>query len=121
MELFDAIVRGFKGLFLIAIALIVFGTILLLFIYFVRRVIRGSFSQDKYLGLSSETFDLSANIENDNRSGLDNRSKFKVLLLMLWYGESFDEARTRYVQRAFSSNNIAPDGRPRDPKAVFFA
>lgn len=121
MELFHAIIQGLKGLCLISLALLVCCTIVLLFIYFIRRLIRGSFSQDRYLGLSSESFDLSANIENDSRSGLDNKAKLTILLLMLWYGESFDEARTRYVQRAFSSNNIAPDGRPRDPKAVFFA
>jgi hypothetical protein len=33
----------------------------------------------------------------------------------------FDEARRIYTEQRFASNNIGPDGRPRDPKFVSFS
>lgn len=88
-----------------------------------RRLLRNSnsFRSDEAMGLSSESFDLSDNIESqDSRKGLETLSKIRVWIYMLWYRESFDEARTRYVQNKFSYHNIGQDGRPQDPKAVFF-
>lgn len=89
----------------------------------VHRLFRrsDSFSSDEAMGLSSKSFDLSENIERqDSRRGLEPLAKFRVWIYMLWYRESFDEARNRYVQNKFVYHNISEDGRPRDPKAVFF-
>lgn len=36
-------------------------------------------------------------------------------------GVGFDEARRMYMEQRFKSNNIGPDGRPRDPKFVSFS
>lgn len=120
MELIPAIFQGLKALILITAAVTLSVVAILLLVYAVRRLLRNSFARDRYLGLSSETFDLTNNINDDTRRGLNVKAKFTVLAIMLWFGETFDEARARYVQRAFASNNIGPDGRPRDPKAVFF-
>lgn len=82
---------------------------------------RGGFEDDSAIGLSSETFDLSHNIENqDQRSGLNTYARTMIWLMMHWHGVDFDNAREMYVKRQFRRNNIALDGRPRDPKAIFY-
>jgi hypothetical protein len=81
-----------------------------------------SFRDDIEAGLSSSTFDLSANVEaGDSRQGLDDRAKREVQVIMKRRGVGFDEARRMYMEQRFKSNNIGPDGRPRDPKFVSFS
>lgn len=73
-------------------------------------------------GFTSNDFDLSANIsEGDSRAGLDVRAKREVQKLMKTRGIGFDEARRVFMEQRFKSNNIGPDGRPRDPKFVSFS
>ena len=81
-----------------------------------------SFRDDIEAGLSSSNFDLSANVEaGDSRQGLDGAAKREVQAIMKRRGVGFDEARRLYMEQRFKSNNIGPDGRPRDPKFVSFS
>lgn len=81
-----------------------------------------SFADDAEMGLTSEDFDLSENIEGgDTRAGLDNIAKREITRIMKRMKVGFDEARRQYTESRFASNNIGPDGRPRDPKFVSFS
>ncbi|KAI1502269.1 hypothetical protein F5X99DRAFT_379671 [Biscogniauxia marginata] len=81
-----------------------------------------SFAADMEAGLSSDTFDLGANVESgDGRAGLDDAAKAEVLRIMKKRRMRFDDARRVYMEQRFSANGIAPDGRPRDPKFVSFS
>ncbi|KAF2638920.1 hypothetical protein P280DRAFT_403709 [Massarina eburnea CBS 473.64] len=81
-----------------------------------------SFRDDIEAGLSSSAFDLSGNIEaGDSRRGLDDAGKREIQSIMKTRGVDFDEARRIYMQNRFKSNNIGPDGIPRDPKFVSFS
>ncbi|KAI5854835.1 hypothetical protein BZA05DRAFT_417330 [Tricharina praecox] len=81
-----------------------------------------SFSSDLEAGLHSDTFSLTANIDDeDSRSGLDVAAKREVLAIMKRRGVDFDEARRIAVEQKLARNGIAPDGRPLDPRAVFFS
>ena len=95
------------------------------FVYNVSKLVfgsKGSFSEDSSMGLTSESFDLVQNIDgDDNRGGLSKSPKIRILFYMLIHGETFDEARFRYVRYQFAQNGIAPDGQPLDPKFVNYA
>ncbi|KAI1281266.1 hypothetical protein F5Y07DRAFT_291783 [Xylaria sp. FL0933] len=81
-----------------------------------------SFSGDIEAGLSSNTFDLAANVDaGDSRAGLDDAAKTEILKIMKKRRLRFDEARRAYMEQRFSANGIGPDGRPRDPKFVSFS
>ncbi|KAF2272745.1 uncharacterized protein EI97DRAFT_405645 [Westerdykella ornata] len=81
-----------------------------------------SFRDDVEAGLSSSTFDLTANVEaGDSRQGLDDAGKKEVQAIMKRRGVNFDEARRIFMQERFKRNGIGPDGRPRDPKFVSFS
>ncbi|KAI3337401.1 hypothetical protein HD806DRAFT_38497 [Xylariaceae sp. AK1471] len=81
-----------------------------------------SFSGDIEAGLSSNTFDLGANVDSgDSRAGLDDAAKTEILKIMKKRRLRFDEARRVYMEERFSANGIGPDGRPRDPKFVSFS
>ncbi|KAI0914384.1 hypothetical protein F4824DRAFT_457509 [Ustulina deusta] len=81
-----------------------------------------SFSADIEAGLSSNTFDLGANVDSgDSRAGLDDAAKAEILKIMKKRRLRFDEARRVYMEQRFSANGIGPDGRPRDPKFVSFS
>lgn len=72
-----------------------------------------SFSSDLEAGLHSDTFSLTANIDDeDSRSGLDVAAKREVLAIMKRRGVDFDEARRIAVEQKLARNGIAPDGRP---------
>ncbi|KAI1417837.1 protein precursor [Hypoxylon sp. FL1857] len=82
----------------------------------------GSFAGDIEAGLSSSTFDLSANVEGgDGRAGLDDEAKTQILAIMKKRRMRFDEARRVYMEQRFSANGIGADGRPKDPKFVSFS
>ena len=82
----------------------------------------GSFTEDVDAGLSSATFDLSANLEDgDRRQGLDDEGKQAVKRIMARRKCGFDEARALWVRERLRRENVDEDGRPRDPKAVFFS
>ena len=82
----------------------------------------GSFAGDIEAGLSSNTFDLSGNVEDgDSRAGLDDASKAEVLKIMKRKRMTFDQARKTYMENRFKANGIGADGRPRDPKFVSFS
>ncbi|KAL1920809.1 uncharacterized protein VTP21DRAFT_11444 [Calcarisporiella thermophila] len=86
-----------------------------------QRIPRSSnFEQDIEDGLTSETFDLNQNLEqNDTRPGLDSE---EIRLIMKREGVSFDQARLLRQQRKLKANNVDPaTGLPLDPKAVFFS
>lgn len=73
-------------------------------------------------GLSSASFSLTGNIEGgDSRGGLDVAAKRAVHAIMKKRRVTFDEARRIYMEQRLMQNGIAPDGRPLDPKAVFFS
>ena len=82
----------------------------------------GSFSEDMNAGLSSTNFDLSSNLEEgDSRRGLDDEGKEAVKRIMARRKCGFDEARAIWVRERLRRENVDEDGRPRDPKAVFFS
>ena len=81
-----------------------------------------SFGADIESGLTSDDFDLSANVaDGDSRAGLDDKAKREIQKLMKTRRVGFDEARRVYTEQRFAKNGIAPDGRPRDPKFVSFS
>ena len=81
-----------------------------------------SFAGDIEDGLTSNDFDLNGNIvAGDSRAGLDEDGKREVRNIMKKRRVGFDEARRIYTEAKFASNNIDPDGRPRDPKFVSFS
>jgi hypothetical protein len=81
-----------------------------------------SFTGDIEAGLSSNTFDLSTNVEaGDSRQGLDNAAKAEVLKIMKKRRMTFDQARKAYMESKFQANGIGADGRPTDPKFVSFS
>ncbi|KAF8427312.1 hypothetical protein EV426DRAFT_529548, partial [Tirmania nivea] len=81
-----------------------------------------SFGNDIEAGFSSEAFDLNANVAaGDSRGGLDLQGKKEVLKIMKQESCSFDEARRILMEKRLAMNGIAPDGRPLDPRAVFFS
>ncbi|KAF3925085.1 hypothetical protein AA313_de0208709 [Arthrobotrys entomopaga] len=81
-----------------------------------------SFTEDVEAGLTSDSFNLAQNIDdNDGRAGLDAASKREILKLMKSKKINFDQARTQYITNKMAKNGIGPDGRPLDPRAVFFS
>ena len=52
---------------------------------------------------------------------MDGKAKAEVQRMMRAKGVGFDEARRLVVQERFKRENIAADGRPRDPKFVSFS
>lgn len=81
-----------------------------------------SFSNDIEAGFTSSDFDLNTNLAaGDARRGLDQRGKREVQKIMKSRKIDFDEARRLYVEQSFASNDIEPDGRPRDSKFVSFS
>lgn len=85
------------------------------------RLPTSSFQHDAEAGFSSANFDLAQNIEDgDSRRGLDEEGKREVQRVMKSRGIGFDEARRVVVEARFGRENIGPDGRPLDRKAVMF-
>ncbi|KAF5592711.1 hypothetical protein FPANT_5299 [Fusarium pseudoanthophilum] len=81
-----------------------------------------SFAGDIEAGLSSNTFDLSGNVDSgDSRAGLDDAAKAEVLAIMKKRRMNFDQARKVYMENRFKANGIGADGLPRDPKFVSFS
>ncbi|KAJ5358559.1 UPF0357 protein [Penicillium cataractarum] len=81
-----------------------------------------SFTGDLEAGFSSSQFDITANVaDGDTRAGLDQAAKREIQKIMRAQKVNFDEARRIYTEQRFASNNIGPDGRPRDPKFVSFS
>ncbi|KAL0637210.1 hypothetical protein Q9L58_003860 [Maublancomyces gigas] len=81
-----------------------------------------SFEGDIEAGLSSDAFSLSGNVQDgDHRAGLDVASKKEVLRIMKSQKVNFDDARQLFMVQKLAKNGIAPDGRPMDPRAVFFS
>ncbi|PUU80568.1 hypothetical protein B9Z19DRAFT_1123413 [Tuber borchii] len=81
-----------------------------------------SFESDMEAGLSSDDFNLSGNLAaGDSRGGLDLASKKEVLRIMKGQRVNFDEARQIFMEQKLLKNGIAADGRPMDPRAVFFS
>eukprot|EP00128_Syssomonas_multiformis_P002221 Colp12_sorted_trinity150504_noHs@4511 len=80
-----------------------------------------SFQANIAAGLSSETFDLTHNVSNqDNRKGLDNADEVKEL--MEKNGVTFDEARLILTRQRMLEHGIDPDtGCPIDTKVVTFS
>lgn len=89
---------------------------------FFRSSAGSTFAADAAAGLSSASFDLGGNVETgDGRAGLDDAAKHAILRIMQRRRLPFDAARRVYLEQRFSAHNIAPDGRPRDPKFVSFS
>lgn len=79
------------------------------------------FELDIENGLTSDTFDLHSNLENeDSRDGLLQAATESIKRTMQKYGVSFDEARLRYFQDELQDNGIGSDGVPTDSKTVTF-
>ncbi|CUS11216.1 unnamed protein product [Tuber aestivum] len=84
--------------------------------------LNSSFESDIEAGLSSDDFNLSGNLAGgDARGGLDLASKKEVLRIMKGQRVNFDEARRIFMEQKLLKNGIAADGRPMDPRAVFFS
>ncbi|GBL49872.1 hypothetical protein ACI3LY_000827 [Candidozyma auris] len=79
-----------------------------------------SFEQDLENGLSSGNFDISGNIGNDSRDGLDENAKAEIRRIMQRESLPFDEARLRYFRAELSRNGVASDGLPTDKRTVTF-
>ncbi|KAA8911105.1 hypothetical protein FN846DRAFT_897758 [Sphaerosporella brunnea] len=87
-----------------------------------ERLRPSTFEDDIEAGLSSDAFSLASNIaDGDSRAGLDVASKKEILRIMKRQKVDFDEARNIFMQMKLARNGIAPDGRPTDPRAVFFS
>ena len=81
-----------------------------------------SFSNDMESGLTSNDFDLSANVAaGDSRAGLEPQAKSEVQRIMRSRKVGFDEARRMHTEARFAKNDIGSDGRPKDPKFVSFS
>jgi hypothetical protein len=80
-----------------------------------------NFREDVEAGLHSTDFDMTANVEGDSRSGLDEEGKREVLKVMKQRGVGFDEGRRIVMERRFRQSGIGSDGLPRDPKLVTFS
>lgn len=78
------------------------------------------FEDDLENGLSSGNFDISGNVANDSRKGLDENAKAEIRQLMSTHNLSFDEARLRYFQETLSENGVGSDGVPTDQRTVTF-
>ncbi|KIP02735.1 hypothetical protein PHLGIDRAFT_111715 [Phlebiopsis gigantea 11061_1 CR5-6] len=78
-----------------------------------------TFEEQASAGLTSESFDIEANIrDGDSRSGLDERSTQEVLEIMRRERVNFDQARLIRQNQIFAANGIGPSGLPLDAKAV---
>ncbi|KAK9455790.1 hypothetical protein V1511DRAFT_315941 [Dipodascopsis uninucleata] len=81
-----------------------------------------TFQSDLANGLSSDTFSLRENISaGDSRAGLQDDSKAEIQTIMRELNIGFDDARAIYTRRVMELNGVGPDGRPQDPRAVFFS
>jgi len=103
-----------------------FNTQSLPFSHYFYTPLSSSFNDDIESGLSSDAFDLHANVAGgDSRAGLDDDAKREIQKLMkgswLRGPMSFDDARKVYMERRFEREGISRDGRPRDPKFVSFS
>lgn len=87
-----------------------------------ERINPPSFEDDLEAGLSSDTFSLSGNIaDGDSRAGLDTEAKNEIRGIMKKKRVNFDQARRLYLEQKMAKNGIGADGRPLDPRAVFFS
>jgi hypothetical protein len=87
-----------------------------------ERIRPSSFSNDIESGLTSEAFSLTGNvISGDRRAGLEDAAKKDILRIMKLQNVTFDEARRIQLEQKLIKNGIALDGRPTDPRAVFFS
>ncbi|EDR05575.1 uncharacterized protein LACBIDRAFT_191137 [Laccaria bicolor S238N-H82] len=78
-----------------------------------------TFSEQLSAGISSNTFDIEANIRGgDSRSGLDDQGTQEVLEIMRRERVNFDQARLIRHNRILARNGIDPSGMPLDSKAV---
>ncbi|KAH6622070.1 hypothetical protein C7974DRAFT_414742 [Boeremia exigua] len=80
-----------------------------------------TFRDDIEAGLHSTDFDLTANVEGDERAGLDDKGRKEVLRIMKRRGVGFDEARRLLMQERFAKAGVGLDGVPSDPKFVSFS
>ncbi|GJE91267.1 DUF2015 domain-containing protein [Phanerochaete sordida] len=78
-----------------------------------------TFEDQANAGLTSESFDIEANIrDGDARAGMDERSTQEVLEIMRRERVGFDQARLIRQNQIFAANGISPSGLPLDSKAV---
>lgn len=78
-----------------------------------------TFEDQANAGLTSESFDIEANIrDGDARAGLDERGTQEVLEIMRRERVNFDQARLIRQNQIFAANGISPSGLPLDSKAV---
>lgn len=84
---------------------------------------RYAFLRDREAGFSSSNFDLEENIQgHDRRAGLDDKAKRAIRRIMRRDPDiTFDDARALYTTQQFARNGVGADGRPTDPRAVFFS
>ncbi|KAK9894916.1 hypothetical protein P389DRAFT_86144 [Cystobasidium minutum MCA 4210] len=79
----------------------------------------GTFEAAVQGGFNSSTFDLSGNLEGDQRQGLDEESLTEIRRIMDIQRVNFDEARFIRSQRIMRKNGIDPNtGLPLDKKAI---
>jgi len=87
-----------------------------------ERIRPTTFEDEIEAGLNSDSFSLATNIESgDTRAGLDVAAKKQVLKIIKQKKVNFDEARRIFMEQKLAKNGIAADGRPTDPRAVFFS
>ncbi|KAI0825785.1 hypothetical protein BC629DRAFT_1578414 [Irpex lacteus] len=78
-----------------------------------------TFESQANAGLTSESFDIEANIrDGDSRAGLDEQGTQEVLDIMRRERVNFDQARLIRQNQIFAANGIGPNGMPLDSKAV---
>lgn len=69
-------------------------------------------------GLTSDNFDIEANIRAQDPRSLDENAREEIQALMEAQQLSFDEARLKYFRNKMAENGVGSDGVPTDPRTV---
>lgn len=72
-------------------------------------------------GLTSDSFDIGANVRSGDLRALDDAAKAEIRAMMLRRNMSFDEARLEYFRGKMKDNGIGSNGVPTDPRTVTFS
>lgn len=79
---------------------------------------RRGFQADLENGLTSDNFDIEANIRAQDPRSLDENAREEIQALMEAQQLSFDEARLKYFRNKMAENGVGSDGVPTDPRTV---
>lgn len=83
-------------------------------------LVHSGFEDDLENGFSSNNFDITENIADNDLRTLDETAKDEIRHLMQKHNLTFDDARLRYFREKMRANGVDSDGVPTDPKSVTF-